>query len=71
MNFTAESLKDKPAGVHSVSCEITAHDSDNVFYRERSADAAFVIAKGVKPESIMTWITSSGVISVRTLPRAS
>lgn len=55
VKFTAESLKGLPAGVHSVYCQITAHDSDNVFYRERSADAAFVIAKGVVPDSIMTF----------------
>ncbi|MBR5405575.1 MAG: metallophosphatase family protein, partial [Oscillospiraceae bacterium] len=53
--LTADSLADRPAGVHRVSCLVEAHDSEGVHYRERSADAAFVIAKGVVPDSIMTF----------------
>lgn len=53
--FTAECLTDRPAGIHSVRCIVEAHDSDGVHYKEQSADAAFVIAKGVVPDSIMTF----------------
>ena len=55
LQFTADSLTDQQAGVHRVSCLVEAHDSENVHYRERSADAAFVIAKGVVPDSILTF----------------
>ena len=53
--FTADCLTDLPAGVHRVSCLAEAHDSDHVHYHEQSADAAFVIAKGVVPDSILTF----------------
>ena len=53
--LTADSLTDQPAGIHRVSCLVEAHDSEGVHYRERSADAAFVIAKGVVPDSILTF----------------
>lgn len=55
LNFTAETLTDRPAGVHRVYCMITAHDSSGVYYSERSADATFVIAKGVVPDSFITF----------------
>jgi hypothetical protein len=55
LTFTADSLVDKPAGVHRVGCLIEGHDSDGVHYRERSADGAFVIAKGVMPDSFMSF----------------
>ena len=55
LSFTAETLTDKPVGVHHVGCLVEGHDSDGVHYRERSADAAFVIAKGVKPDSFMSF----------------
>ena len=53
--FTADILKDQPAGVHRVSCAVAAHDSDGYHYREQSAEATFVITKGVVPDSIMTF----------------
>ena len=53
--FTADILADRPSGVHRVSCLVAAHDSDNVYYREQSAEAAFVIAKGVMPDSFLTF----------------
>lgn len=55
LTLTADLLADQPAGVHRVSCLITAHDSEDYYYREQSADASFVIAKGVLPDSIMTF----------------
>ena len=55
LTFTADSLTDKPAGVHRVGCLIEGHDSEGVHYRERSADGAFVIAKGVMPDSFMSF----------------
>ena len=53
--FTAELLTDRTAGVHRVSCTVTAHDCDGVHYHEDSAEASFVIAKGVVPDSVMTF----------------
>ena len=53
--FTADTLKDLPVGIHRVSCIVTAHDDNDVYYRERSADAVFVIAKGVMPDSFLTF----------------
>lgn len=55
LSFTADSLKNMKAGVHRVNCIIEGHDGQNVHYRERSADAAFIIAKGVMPDSFMTF----------------
>lgn len=55
LTFTADSLTGKPVGVHRVGCLIEGHDADGVHYRERSADAAFVIAKGVLPDSFMSF----------------
>ncbi|MDO4862665.1 MAG: metallophosphoesterase [Ruminococcus sp.] len=54
-SFTADTLTGRSAGVHRVSCLIEAHDSDGVRYRERSEDAVFVIAKGVVPDSVLTF----------------
>lgn len=53
--FSADILTDRPAGVHRVSCLVTAHDSSCFYYRERSAEAAFIICKGVLPDSVMTF----------------
>ncbi|MCR4638135.1 metallophosphoesterase [Ruminococcus sp.] len=53
--FTADSLRGKPVGVHHVGCLVEGHDADGVHYRERSAEAAFVIAKGVLPDSFMSF----------------
>ena len=53
--FRADTLTNQPVGVHRVSCLVTAHDRDGVYYREQSADAAFIIAKGVVPDSVMTF----------------
>ena len=55
LTFSADTLKDQPAGIHRVSCIVTAHDSDGVHYREQSADAVFIIAKGVVPDSFLTF----------------
>ena len=55
LSFKADSLTDKKTGVHRVNCLIEAHDSQDIHYRERSADAAFIIAKGVMPDSVMTF----------------
>ena len=55
MSFTAECLVGKPVGVHHVSCLVEGHDAENIHYRERSAEAAFVIAKGVISDSVMTF----------------
>ena len=53
--LTADSLTGQPAGIHSVSCQVKAHDSEDVYYSEQSAEAAFVIAKGVIPDSVLTF----------------
>lgn len=55
LTFTADGLKDQPAGVHHVSCLIEGHDADGFYYREKSAEAAFIIAKGVIPNSFMSF----------------
>ena len=55
MCFTADVLKDKKAGVHRVYCLVEASDDKGIRYRERSEDALFVIAKGVVPDSVMTF----------------
>lgn len=55
LSFTADCLTDKKTGIHKVNCIIEAHDGQNIHYRERSADAAFIIAKGVISDSVMTF----------------
>ncbi|MBR6968026.1 MAG: metallophosphoesterase [Ruminococcus sp.] len=55
LTFTADTLRDRPAGTHYVSCLIEGHDSSGIHYRERSEDALFVIAKGVIPDSVLTF----------------
>lgn len=55
LTFTASPLAEKPAGVHRISCLIEGHDENGIHYREQSAEAAFVIAKGVVPDSLMTF----------------
>ena len=55
LSFTANELTGKPAGVHRVNCLVEGHDADGVFYRERSADALFVITKGVIPDSVISF----------------
>lgn len=55
LSFTAETLADRPAGVHRVSCLVEAHDDSGIRCRERSEDALFVIAKGVVPDSFLTF----------------
>ena len=54
-SFTAEMLANQPAGVHRVQCRVEAHDSRGLHYREQSAEATFVIAKGVIPDSVLTF----------------
>ena len=53
--YTADVLTGLPTGIHRVSCIVEAHDRDGVHYREQSAEAAFIIAKGVVPDSILTF----------------
>lgn len=53
--FTAESLKNQPAGLHRVSCLVEARGKDGCYYREMSAAASFVIAAGVIPDSVLTF----------------
>ena len=53
--FTAEDLKGQSAGVHRVSCLVEGHDENGICYREESAPVSFVIAKGVLPDSVMTF----------------
>lgn len=55
LTYSAEALTGLPAGVHSVYCVIEAHDRDGVHYCENSAEASFVICKGVQPDSFMTF----------------
>ena len=55
LSFTADVLAGKKAGVHRVYCLIEGHDDNGIHYRERSEDAAFVIAKGVVPDSVLTF----------------
>ena len=55
LTFTADSLTDNTAGVHRIKCIVEAHDDKGIHYRETSAEAAFVIAKGVVPDSFMTF----------------
>jgi len=55
LSFTAETLTGRSAGVHRVSCLVEAHDSSGIRYREKSEDAVFVIAKGVVPDSVITF----------------
>ena len=55
LSFTADQLRDLPAGVHRVSCTVRAHDSDWHYYRETSQEAIFVITKGVVPDSFITF----------------
>ncbi len=54
-HFTAETLTGLPAGVHRVSCLVEGHDENGIHYREMSAPASFVIAKGVIPDSVMMF----------------
>lgn len=53
--FTAETLAGQPVGVHRVTCLIEGHDARGFHYREMSAPASFVIAKGVIPDSVLTF----------------
>jgi len=55
LTFKADTLTGRPAGVHHVWCIIEAHDNSGIHYREKSAEAAFVIAKGVLPDSVLTF----------------
>lgn len=55
LSFTADKLTGRSAGVHRVSCIVEAHDGGGIRYRERSEDAVFVIAKGVVPDSVITF----------------
>lgn len=55
LSFRADSLTEKKAGVHRVNCIIEAHDAQDIHYREKSADAAFIIAKGVMQDSFITF----------------
>ena len=54
-HFTADTLTGLPAGVHRVSCLVEGHDANGFYYREMSAQASFVITKGVIPDSVMTF----------------
>ena len=55
LSFTADILREKPVGVHRVNCIVTGHDSSGIHYRERSEDALFIIAKGIVPDSFITF----------------
>ena len=55
LSFTADALRNKKTGVYRVNCLIEGHDGNDIHYREKSADAAFIVAKGVTPESFMTF----------------
>lgn len=55
LSFTADVLSGRTAGVHRVNCLLEGHDENGVHYRECSEDAAFVIAKGVVPDSVLTF----------------
>lgn len=55
LSYTADILRNKPVGVHRVSCLVTGHDSSGIHYRERSEDALFIIAKGIVPDSFITF----------------
>ncbi|WP_297961347.1 metallophosphoesterase family protein [uncultured Ruminococcus sp.] len=55
LTFTADCLRDRPAGVYRVSCIIEGHDDNDFYYKEKSADAGFAVAKGVVPDSVMTF----------------
>ena len=54
-SFTAENLTGLPCGVHYVTCLIEGHDETGIHYREVTEPASFVIAKGVIPDSVMTF----------------
>ena len=53
--FTADVLTDKPSGVHHVCCLVEGHDSSGYHYREMSSEAAFIITKGIVPDSVLTF----------------
>lgn len=53
--FTADCLKDKPVGIYYVYCTVKGHDSDGNYYSEKSAEAAFVVAKGIIDNSVLTF----------------
>ena len=55
LTFRADELAGKEAGVHRVCCFIEGHDEDGIIYREKSSDALFVIAKGVIPDSFISF----------------
>ncbi|MCR4647117.1 MAG: metallophosphoesterase [Oscillospiraceae bacterium] len=55
MTYTADSLTDQPAGMHRICCVVEGHDENGVHYRSASVNASFIIAKGVLPDSIMTF----------------
>lgn len=55
LSFTADCFTDLPSGIHHVSCLIEAHDSSGVHYREKTPEASFIIAKGVVPDSVLTF----------------
>ncbi|MBR5683333.1 MAG: metallophosphoesterase [Ruminococcus sp.] len=55
LSFTADALAGLPTGVHHVSCIVEAHDSTDHYYREKSQEALFVIAKGAVPDSVITF----------------
>ena len=55
LSFTAGELAGREAGVHRISCIIEGHDDKGIIYREKSSDALFVIAKGVIPDSFISF----------------
>ena len=55
LTFTADCLRNRPAGVYRVSCIIEGHDDNHFYYKEKSSETGFVVAKGVVPDSIMTF----------------
>ncbi len=55
LTFSADSLKNRPAGIHRVCCTVRGHDENDVHYLETSEEAVFVIAKGVLPDSVLTF----------------
>ena len=55
LNFSAEALTGRPAGLYRVYCKVEGHDSRYYYYKETSDTVNFIIAKGVIPNSVLTF----------------
>ena len=55
LSYTADSLTNQPAGIHRINCLVEGHDENGIHYRSKSVNASFIIAKGVLPDSVMTF----------------